>query len=100
MAANTCVAPPGPRTAAEARREFACTADPPRRRLPQSPSQGVLYGQLALTDCIAEGPDLAEGRSPGLPAIASAAAGALTVDVFIGRGDALRAYRITVERTA
>jgi len=57
---------PEPRMAADARREFACTSEPARRRVRQVPGQGTIYGQASLLDCIAEGAE--HRRSTELPA--------------------------------
>jgi len=55
---STTTTKPEPRTAADARREFACTSEPTRRRIRQVPGQGTIYGQASLLDCIADLPDL------------------------------------------
>jgi len=53
---TTTTPKPEPRTAADARREFACSSEPARRRHRQVPGQGTIYGQASLLDCIADCP--------------------------------------------
>ena len=53
---TTTTPKPEPRTAAESRREFACTSEPAKRRIAQTarPSdQFTIAGQASLLDCIA-----------------------------------------------
>lgn len=68
MSDNT-IRTPECRTAADSRREFACTSEPVKRQVRQVPDQGTIYGQASLLDCIAEGAEHSRSAdSPQPPA--------------------------------